>query len=255
MIFASLCFADGAELQEAEARFAEATLQLEEGNWTSSVDAFEQLAAEGWHSATLYHNLAVAHQRLGEKERALVNLYRAWLLQPFSDAGERRFEEMAGELKLTSSLRERARGQLAAGAWRGPLWVAGLAMFWAGVFLCLLGFRRAVFRAVGIVGLVLGLLGGAGGVVCDRRAPQDGAAWVIDQDAVPLRASHGEGSPRVHSLSPLTPVTVEAVYHDWCFVRSENGQKGWLKGSQIARIQPWKQVIDEGARATDPRTG
>ncbi len=227
-------------LEEAEQLFAEVNRQLREGRWADAGSVYRQLSEADWHAPELYHNLAVAHQRLDEPKRALINGYRVWLLQPFSSDAREQFVTLAEEAELAPRRRNLAERQVTVTAWLGLLGLGGLVAFWAGLFIWVAFARMPVVRAVGMAGVVLGLIAGGGVWLLKRQALEPRAAWVVGDSAVPLRASHGEGSPRLRSLPPFTAVTVTAERDGWRYVTAqEEGASGWLPASQVEPLQPW----------------
>lgn len=215
--------------------FSEATVALESGNLEEAISKYESLVASDWHSSELYHNLGVAYQRQGKLEKSLLQLYRAWMLKPFSKSAEAAFHSVAGELNLPPSRTGLAERQVSALAWREPLALLALIAFWLGLFV-FLAVRRPLLRGFGLAGVIVGILAGIAAYFMHREAPAPGAAWVIAEDAVPLRASHGQGAPSMGQLSPLSPVQISAQRENWAFVTTPDGRTGWVDANDLEPI-------------------
>ncbi len=221
-------------------RFAEATKALESGDPEGAIQIFETLLADEWHSAELYHNLGVAYQRQGKPRRALLQLYRAWLLDPFSKAARADFLSLTEEANFSKSRINQAERQVSALAWRRPLAIIGMAAFWLGLF-AILAFRLPLARGLGAASIAIGVLTSIGAYWAHCWAPSQNAGWIIHEEPVPLRATHGEGAPSMGSLSPLTSVKTTAQRENWSYVNTHNQQRsGWVDAKHIGALMPWR---------------
>ena len=218
--------------------FEEATKALEAGDTEAAIQMYSGLLEANWHAPELYHNLAVAYQRQGLPQQALLQSYRAWLLTPFSNAAQGGFESLTEAANLSSSRQRDAKRQTTALAWQSPLgWVA-LGAFWLGV-LTLIFLRTAFARGLGVAAIAIGMVTGLATLWVHRQAPAANEAWIITADPAPLRASHGEASPQISTAPSLSPVNITAQRGDWVFVETPNGRSGWLARGQVALVRPW----------------
>lgn len=226
-------------VSDPEAVFAEATAQLDEGSPETAASNYENLVEADFHSTELYHNLGVAYHRLGRKEEALLQIYRAWLLDPFSSVAKANFLTQAKESNLSKSRLSQAEAQVAATAARTPLFISSFLAFWLGLLTVIL-VKKPLARGFGFAGIVIGLLLGGAAYYFHRTAPDAKAAWIISADATPIRASHGLGSPKISSATPLTQLEAGAERDDWTYVTRENGSGGWVPSSVTGLLQPWR---------------
>ena len=225
--------------EEPSLAFAQATSAMESGDTATAIASFEKLVAADWHASELYHNLGVAYQRQGNETIALLQLYRAWLLDPFSDTAKSNFVKLASESQLSSTRLEQMEHAVAAMGLRGPLAIAGLLVFWSGLFALLLT-RRPFSRGLGIAGITIGLFIGIAAYYFHRAAPTSETAWVTSTEAVPLRSSHGKGAPKLTTIAPLTQVYTTTQRDNWAYVRTETGTGGWLPSTEFGRLMPWR---------------
>jgi tetratricopeptide (TPR) repeat protein len=219
--------------------FSKATETLDGGKLAEAITFYETLIASDWHSPELYHNLGVAYQRDGKEELALLQLYRAWLLNPFSDAARSNFLSVANDAHLSSQRLKHMESQASALAWRQPLAICGLIAFWLGILTFIL-LRQPVLRGLGIAAIAIGILVSGAAYYFHCQIPSADAAWVITGEAVPLRASHGKGAPRMSSLTPLTQVEMTAHHEEWDYVKSLSGSSGWVDASKLGKLMPWR---------------
>ncbi len=219
--------------------YTSATKTLEAGDSEAAAERYEELVESDWHSPELYHNLAVAYQRQGKAEAALLQLYRAWLLKPFSSAAKEQFLSQAKETDVSKTRLHQAETQAAALAWRTPIALSAFIVFWTGLILIILA-KKPLVRGFGFAGLAIGLLLSGADYHFHQSAPSQNTAWVISSEAAPLRASHGKGSPQLTTAPSLTQVDVRNQHEDWAYVQRSNGTGGWIEEGSIGKLMPWR---------------
>lgn len=228
-----------ANIEDPLSVFTSATETLKDGDSEAAADRYEELVKADWHSPELYHNLGVAYQRQGDTQTALLQLYRAWLLKPFSSTAKSLFLSQAKEARLSKAQMSQAETQAAALAWRTPLALSALILFWASVILVILA-EKPVLRGFGFAGVAIGLLLSAAAYYFHQAAPTANTAWVISQEAESLRASHGSGSPQLTTALPLTQVDIRNQRDQWAYVQRDNGSGGWIKEGSVGKLMPWR---------------
>lgn len=218
--------------------FAEATATLEAGDMEAAIQMYEGLLGADWHAPELYHNLAVAYQRQGQAQQALLQAYRAWLLTPFSNAAQANFQSLTESAKLSEAKQKEADRRAAALAWQAPLaWVAA-SCFWLGV-LTLIFIKAAFARGLGFAAIAIGVVTGVATLWIRGQLPPDDGAWIVTAEAAPLRASHGNASPQTGSVPSLGEVRLTAQRGEWFFVETTNGRSGWLASEHVGLLRPW----------------
>ena len=228
-----------ASVTSPESIFAAATEALDRGELQEAIEGYETLLAGHWHAAELYHNYGVARQRLGMPAQAAFQLYRAWLLDPFSGSARADFLTSAEKAEMPAARRTRAERQVTALAWRQPLAIGGMISFWLGLLASLV-LRQPLVRGLGIAGIAIGLLFTAGAYYFHRQIPGARAAWAVAEESIPVFASHGEGTPRIGQLLPLTQVEVVSVRDGWAYVRGGQELSGWVEMSGLGKLRPWR---------------
>ena len=238
-LFVVLAQAISADIAEPHGVYTSATESLEAGDSESAAEQYEELVEADWHSPELYHNLGVAYQRQGNDEAALLQLYRAWLLKPFSSTAKSQFLNQAKEASLSKTRLRHAETQAAALAWRTPLTLGAFVLFWTSLILVIL-VKKPFIRGFGIAGVAIGVLLSAAAYYFHQAAPTEDTAWIISPEAAPLRASHGAGSPQLTTASPLTQVDIRNQREDWAYVQRDNGSGGWIEKRSIRKLMPWR---------------
>jgi len=239
LFIVALCQAFSAEIADPHKVFITATESLKKGDTDNAAEHYEELVDAGWHSPELYHNYAVALQRQGDTNAALLQLYRAWLLKPFSNTAKSQFLNQAKEVSLSNTRLSQTETQAAALAWRTPLALGALALFWTSLILIIL-VRKPLVRGFGFAGVAIGLLLSAAAYYFHQAAPKANSAWIISPEARPLRASHAKGSPQLTTASPLTQVAIRNERDDWIYVQRNNGSGGWIDEASVAKLMPWR---------------
>ena len=238
-LFVVLAQAMSAGIGDPLTAYASATESLEAGDSETASERYEELVDADWHSPELYHNLGVAYQRQGNIEAALLQLYRAWLLKPFSSTAKSQFLSQAKESSLSKTRLHQAETQAAALGWRTPLALAAVAAFWTSLILIIL-VKKPLMRGFGLAGVAIGILLGAAAYYFHQASPSAHAAWVISPEAAPLRASHGTGSPQLTTAPPLTQVDILNQREDWAYVQRSNGSGGWIEEGSVGKLMPWR---------------
>lgn len=227
---------------EASEEFTAATRAANDGDLQDAVAGFQELIAEGHHSAALYYNLARTQHQADDLGRAILNYERAAVLDPSA-------------ADISANL-QRARKDAAVPEKEPASWLAavmalgrdGWTILGAIAFLTLaflVAARAAgwtapsqrVFRFIGISAVTAITLTVAALIVLHRT--DQGRAIVIAEGA-PLRVSPFEDARGVTSLPPGRTVTLVPgnSHENFRLVRIESGRLGWLRPDEVQSITP-----------------
>lgn len=232
----------------------------ESRDYASSIEAFEQVVALGYVSADLYYNLGNAYfkygQQLveeglgefsgGELGRAVLNYHRALKLNPAMEDAEYNLDLAKDYTNDTESLPE----SFIAGLWVGlrnimsiNAWtivsIVMLAVLFVLVIFYLLSDRVAVRKVSFFTALVLFicLILSTSLAVSSRRAMlNDCRAVVVVADITSVHASPDSNSKVIRQPSQGVTVSVGREHGEWCEIVFADGEKGWIRLSQIEKI-------------------
>ena len=225
---------------DPKATFLDATAQLEAGDAQTAVNLYQKLSNNGSHAPELYHNLAVAHDLLDQQNQALANAYRSLILKPSEASYWTTFETIAEKTGVASLRRKNLIWGIRAIQWHKPLAIAACILFWSGVVLLLGGFKNSVAQTFAILCLAFMAIAGVGATILYYKVPSSRAAWLTEDEALPLLASHTEGAPEVGQLRPLEEIRIQTTRSEWANVFTSQERAGWVRKQAISRLFPWQ---------------
>ena len=226
--------------------------------YAEAVEAFETVVASDYASAEVYYNLANAYFKLGQQSassrpfaggelgRAVLNYERALKLDPTLDDARYNLDIAKDYTNDTEAVPESFIVRLwrsMAGAMTTKGWaVLSIVMF--GVALLSLVvyllngnvvMRKVAFGLALIVALVF-VVSTALSLTQLRAAEVDNRAVVLASDTTPVHASPDSGSKVIREPSQGVTVEVERKQGDWSEVRFADGEKGWVRTTNIEII-------------------
>lgn len=231
-----------------------------ERRYADAVADFEQVAALGYHSADLYYNLGNAYFKLGQERlngigrsfasgelgRAVLNYRRALRLDP-SMTDARYNLELAVDYTndtqaipepLIASLWHSLRDKATSNSW-ATLSLFGLALALVALLVYLLA-ERALYRKIAFalcVVLVLLFVLFLSLSLSQRAAMKERTrAVVICNDTTPVHASPDSASKVIRQPSQGVTLTTLRSHEGWCEILFADGEKGWIRTSQIELI-------------------
>jgi tetratricopeptide (TPR) repeat protein len=216
------------------------------GEYTKAINAYESIVAEGKEAAGLYFNLANAYYKNNQVAKAILNYERALQLDP-------KDEDIVFNLRLANtsimdkmeampefflkSWMETIRGIISSNAWA----FVSLGMFIAVLVLFLVYFmagsvalKRLGFW-LGAVLLIFSIITFNFSRKEKQMAEKTPKAIVITPSVV------GKSSPDISGTELFViheglKVTRVDVLGEWCEIRLPDGNKGWVKVSDIELI-------------------
>lgn len=221
-------------------RFAQANALYRGGDFGGAAREYEALAAEGFGSPALHHNLGNARLRLGRRGPAIASWERALRLDPGDDDARENLRlarsddpdrALVGEPPLFARLVERTGDALAVALFAVPWW-----LLWGTLTLRVSqrGRRLPARRALTALALVpaLGVMAGGtllAGRARDRRSPL--AVLVVPSS--PARAEPSAVLKATFELHEGTRVRVVAAQEDFLRIRLEGGLEGWVASGDL----------------------
>jgi hypothetical protein len=236
LVLLAVAVAGPALAAPADERFREANDLVRAGDYPKAIALYDELAASGQESASLYWNWAQAASSRGAQGEALWALLRARELDPGDRAVRRDVERLRESLNLDPA--EIAPEPLAAAgrfSRRFRLDLVALALFALSLVAHLLVRVRWGLRTSGPLAwaaLVLGLLAAAVPVAASFARP---TAVVVRRGAPLLDAASPTAEP-MGSLREGEVVPVLEVSGDWLRVEDNAGARGWAHVADVRRL-------------------
>lgn len=231
-----------------------------ERRYADAVADFEQVAALGYHSADLYYNLGNAYFKLGQERlngigrsfasgelgRAVLNYRRALRLDP-SMTDARYNLELAVDYTndtqaipepLIASLWHSLRDKATSNSW-ATLSLFGLALALVALLVYLLA-ERALYRKIAfalcVVFVLLFVLFLSLSLSQRAAMKERTRAVVICNDTTPVHASPDSASKVIRQPSQGVTLTTLRSHEGWSEILFADGEKGWIRTSQIELI-------------------
>lgn len=235
LLFSVPCFASGryeALLKTAESSFAE-------GNYQKSIEIYETLVqTEKVNDPDIYYNLSNAYYRNGELGRAVLNIEKAYMLNP----GDKdiRYNRLFLEMKAGTPEKESFAGFteriVDICSLNGMtiivafLFVLGLTAASAYLFK-----RKKTFKRISLTALAFFLLFGMLFAVKIKRNVFDTEAVMLESFIV--RSGPGINNPEVFEVSEGRKVYVSGKNNDWTYINVEpESFSGWVENRSVEKI-------------------
>ena len=213
------------------------------GQFTESVQAYEEAVRHGDYSANLFYNLGNAYYRLGDRGRAILNYQRTLLLEPGHAEAAANLAFVRGRSFPEGD--SRPPGAIAAlrAALAGPgvdayCWLAAGAG-WLG----LIGLSMAMFRPrARIPGVVLATVGAVGCVLLvgiiywldgGLKSPQRA---VVLADGTAALYAPADSAKTIVRLPVGGEVHILSEQGAWDYVRLADGMRGWMPSDKLGRV-------------------
>ena len=231
----------------ADMLWTDANSAYEHGDWTSALDAYEQISALGLESAPLYYNIGNVYYRLNEYAKAVLYYERALKLDPSFEDAQFNLEHM------NSLLQDKIEviPEFFLKEWMADVSRTMSSNAWAVIFLCLLALTLAlllvfrlspsiVWRRVGFfAGLVTLLLmfSALAFSVWQKNDYQRHDEAVVMKTVTSVKSSPSSGSSTdLFILHEGTKVKVLDHEGAWTNVSLSDGRQGWMKTDDIEII-------------------
>lgn len=218
---------------------AEADKAYQENNFSSAIEQYEAILAEGQESAAIYYNLGNSYYKADNIAKAILNYERALLLNP-GDSDTRFNLEMAksktidkvtptSEVFIVTWMKS-LTNTLSESAW-SKLGISSFILLLIGLLLYIFG-KKVLFKKIGFVGSVVMLL------VCiaanfladaqkQKLVERQGA--IVIAPTVTVRSTPNESGTELFVIHEGCKVFVDDdSMKGWKEIRLEDGNKGWL---------------------------
>lgn len=227
-------------------------------DYAEAVEAFETVVASGYASADVYYNLANAYFKLGQQSessrpfaggelgRAVLNYERALRLDPTMDDARYNLDIAKDLTNDTEAVPE----SFIVRVWHS---VAGIMTTngWVTLSLVMLGVTavmvllyllhdsvtlRKISFFVSLATTVVFILSTIFSIVQLMASDEDNRAVIITHDTTPVHASPDSGSKIIREPSQGVTVEVEREQGEWSEVRFADGEKGWVRTTNVEII-------------------
>ena len=227
-------------------------------DYSAAVEAFEAVIANGYASADVYYNLANAYFKLGQQSessrpfaggelgRAVLNYERALRLDPTMDDARYNLDIAKDLTNDTEAVPE----SFIVRVWH---YVAGIMTTngWVTLSLVMLGVTavmvllyllhdsvtlRKISFFVSLATTVVFILSTIFSIVQLKASDEDNRAVIITHDTTPVHASPDSGSKIIREPSQGVTVEVEREQGEWSEVRFADGEKGWVRTTNVEII-------------------
>lgn len=226
--------------------------------YAQAVEAFESVVANDYASAEVYYNLANAYFKLGQQAttsrpfaggelgRAVLNYERALKLDPTLDDARYNLDIAKDYTNDTEAVPESFIARLwhsMAGAMTTNGWVTlSLSSLFVTVVLVLfyllngaiLVRKVAFFVAIATVSLFI--LATALSLTQLKAATTSSRAVILTNDTTPVHASPDSASKIIREPSQGVTVEIERSQGEWSEVRFADGEKGWVRSTNVEII-------------------
>ena len=216
-----------------------------DGQNAEAISTYNYILGEGYESAQLYYNLGYCHYKSGNLGPAILNFERAHRLDPSDEDTAYNLEqayEMTDKMqKLTPIFIFRwwdsFRNVFNSDGW-AVIFVVLFILVLAGAALFL--FANSVpMRKIGFfAGIILTLLaiGALSISINQRNEVVNSKAAIIMSPSVTLSTSPDKNGTQMVVLHEGTHIVIISTLGDWCQVRLDDGNVGWIKSKDIEVI-------------------
>ena len=229
-------------------------------DYAKAVEAFEHIVTLGEASADVYYNLAGAYFKLGQQNisstlrpfaggelgRAVLNYHRALRLDPAMEDARYNLDLAVDHTNDTEAVPDSflthlwhsLRDMTGTNGWT----IASIAMLAIALTLTivyLLGQRIVLRKVTFFTALVLYIgfmLTTALGISSHMVTVNDTRAVVICNDTTPVHASPDSASKIIRQPSQGVTLEVLRSHGEWSEILFADGEKGWIRTSQIENI-------------------
>lgn len=243
-----------------EALWRHATSAYTDKRFAEAAETFARIADMGYSSAELYYNLGNAYFKAGQSNvgannrpfaggelgRAVLNYRRALKIDPSMGDAQYNLELAVDYTNDTDGVPEfvmarvwrSLRDLLSSNAW-AVVSIVSLAALLTLTILYLLS-RNIALRKAGFYGaltlLLLFVLTSL--LAASQRSVElrDDVAVVVCRDTAPVHSSPDSETKVIREPSQGVTVTTGRTHDQWCEITFADGEKGWIRNSDIEKI-------------------
>jgi tetratricopeptide (TPR) repeat protein len=231
---------------QTSADFRTANDAYQQKDYQLAADTYENILAEGKHSAALYYNLGNAYYQLGKIGRAVLNYERALKLDPNDQQVQKNLRLANQQLQDAQVVIQQSsvvelwyniQNQLSGRAWS---WI-GLIMLWAGIggLAIWLGGKQRKWKKRGFIGglsiLTLCILPFLFAYGSEQNRFYSNEAIIMASETE-LKAGPEEESKTIQLLHEGTKVIIIDQIGSWNRVELTDTSEGWLPSDVTVRI-------------------
>jgi tetratricopeptide (TPR) repeat protein len=232
--------------QQADSLFAMANAAYSSSNYLQAIEMYQQILDQGHESAELYFNLGNAYYKENYLPKAILYYEKAKLLDPADDAISFNLQlanaykvdqiESIPDVFVKKWIRT-ASMWMPASLW-GYVSVALFALFAAFSITYLFSGRPGVKKTSFILGILVFLLSSFAFAFGHKRwriqTRHDTA--IIMAPSINIKSSPDDSGTDLFVLHEGTKVGIEDELGEWAEIRIADGNKGWIKKSELEVI-------------------
>lgn len=228
--------------------FQEANELYQSNEFTSAIEKYEKIEADGYRSPELYYNLGNAYYKINSPGKSILNYERALLIANAESRNDIKYnlelarKNLPDEIEILPPFflkkwKNNLRSLASAKSWS----IAGLVLFWLGIggFLVWLTGKTREQKKIGFVAgfgiLILSFLPFYLAIDSVNFEKNNNLA-VIMANEVDLRSAPDEVSNLILTLHEGTSVELLDQIGEWYKVKLLNGEKGWLPVKVLEKV-------------------
>ncbi|HEY4787847.1 MAG TPA: tetratricopeptide repeat protein [Bacteroidales bacterium] len=251
IFFSLLAYMVNAQAVDPKTQIKEAEGFYTKGDFSNAIDRYRSVLNAGYISEELYYNLGNAYFKMHDIKSAILYYEKAKLLDPSDKDVEYNLElaksytvdkiESMNEVFFVTWIKW-VRDMMSASKWA---WLSLIAFFLAlGAFLLYLLSGKLVLRKIGftagVVIFILSLVSFSMGYQL-RHAQTANNTAIIFTPTVTVRSTPAESGNSLFVLHEGVKVDILAEMSDlnkveWCEIRIADGNRGWIKKTDLERI-------------------
>jgi DNA uptake lipoprotein len=216
------------------------------GDYSSAIMAYEEIANEGYAGSKLYYNLGNAYFKDNKLGKAILNYNKAQRLAPYDKDIEYNLAvansyikdriEPVPDLFINGAVRK-LRMSLSSNVW-AVISLVLLAAIAACVLVYMLSVRKGRRKAGFFTAIALAVLFAVtvSFSAIERKELVDSSQAVVVVSAISVKSSPDDAGKDLFIIHEGTKVDVTASFGAWTEVMIANGNKGWLRDSAMEYI-------------------
>jgi len=231
---------------QPEKAFNKANQYYQNQEYTKAVKIYDSLLVKGFESYELYYNLGNSYYKKGDFAKAILFYEKAKKIDPSDDDLD--YNLYLANEKITDKI-EPIPSFILKQWWYNfvdmlteRLWTAINLIFWAvAMFLGYLFFTsnrsksKKIFFWLGITMLIISFITGLAGYNQYQNTTHQKTAIVMTP-SVNIKSSPSEKSSSIFVIHQGTKVILKVKIKDWYQIKIANGNQGWIKVDDVAKI-------------------
>ena len=233
---------------DPEQQFQQANELYKGNSFSSAIEIYKDIEAEGYRSPELYFNLGNAYYKINEPGKSVLYYERALMIATAESRGDIKYnlelirKRLPDEIEVLSPFfLKRWKDDLQQFASEKGWTIVGLVFFWmgiGGILVWLTGKSRAQKKLGFLAGLSLLIFSSFPFYMAiESTAPAESSKLaVIMTDEIAMRSAPDEVSNLIMTLHEGTSVELLDQIGKWYKVKLLNGEQGWLPIKVLEKV-------------------